>query len=106
MSTYTAYDATAVEPTFTELAAIAGEEPVIAAEVAVVDAECRLAAFPGALAIKAHRRPVANLRVVLRTAVESSTNRTLTTASGYVPGAAQTTRIRRAVIRPAIRTAA
>jgi hypothetical protein len=103
--TYTALDVSDVEPSFTDLAAIAAEEPVIAAEVAVVDAECALAASPDEVAIRRHRRAVANLRVVLRTAVETSTNRAATTAPAYLPSAAQTTGLRRVVIRPAVRTA-
>jgi hypothetical protein len=102
--TYTAYDMFDVEPTFTDLAAIAAEEPVIAAEVAVVDAECRLAVSPDEVAVKAHRRAVAALNVVLRTAVETSTNRATSTAPVFVPGSPLRT-ARRVVIRPAVRTA-
>ena len=104
--TYTAYEAFMdAEPTFTELAAIAAEEPVITAEVAVVDAECRLAMSPDEVAIRAHRRAVAALNVVMRTAVETVTNRATTTAPAYLPGTAQTTGLRHVVIRPAVRTA-
>ena len=104
MNIYTNYDVAEVEPTFTDLAAIAAEAPVIAAEVAVVDAECRLAMLPDELAVKAHRRAVAALGVVLRTAVETSTNRATSTAPVYVAGSPLTT-ARRVVIRPATRTA-
>jgi len=105
MSTYTALAAfDDDEPTSTELAAIAAEEPVIAAEVAVVDAECRMAMSPDEVAVKAHRRAVAALNVVMRTAVETTTNRATTTAPAFVPGAPQTTGLRRLVIRPAVRT--
>lgn len=103
--TYTAYDALSdVEPTLTDLAAIAAEEPVIAAEVAVVDAECRMAISPDEVAIRAHRRAVLALGVVLRTAVETSTNRATSTAPAYAPGSPLST-ARRVVIRPAVRTA-
>lgn len=104
MNTYTSYDVADVEPTFTDLAAIAAEEPVIAAEVAVVDAECRLAASPDELAIKAHRRAVVALGVAIRTAVETSTNRAMSTAPVFAPGSPLST-ARRVVIRPATRTA-
>jgi hypothetical protein len=104
MNTYTNYDVADVEPTFTDLAAIAAEEPVIAAEVAVVDAECRLAASPDELAIKAHRRAVAALGVAMRTAVETSSNRATSTAPVFAPGSPLST-ARRVVIRPATRTA-
>jgi hypothetical protein len=100
--TYTAYDAFDVEPSFTALAAIAAEEPVISAEVAVVDAECRLADSPDEVAVRAHRRAVAALNVAMRTAIETSTNRATTTASGYLPGAAQTTGLRRVVLRTSV----
>jgi hypothetical protein len=44
------------EPTSSHLAAIETEWPVIAAELEVTDAECRLAASPGdVLAVRAHR---------------------------------------------------
>jgi hypothetical protein len=105
MSTYTALAAfDDDEPTFTELAAIVAEEPVIAAEVAVVDAECRLAASPDEVAIRAHRRAVVALGVAVRTAVETSTNRAMSTAPVYVAGSPLST-ARRVVIRPATRTA-
>src|SRR5688500_6729239 len=42
-----------------DLDAIAGEWPVIEAELALVEAECRLAAAPEPLAVRAHRRGVA-----------------------------------------------
>lgn len=104
MSTYTALAAPDDEPTFSELAAIVAQEPVIAAEVAVVDAECRLAASPDELSVRAHRRAVVALGVALRTAVQTSTNRALSTAPVYVPGSSLST-ARRVVIRPATRTA-
>jgi hypothetical protein len=104
MSTYTALAAFDDEPTPSDLAAIAAQEPVIAAEVAVVDAECRMAMSPDELAVKAHRRAVAALGVVLRTAVETSTNRATSTAPAFVPGSPLTT-ARRVVIRPTTRTA-
>lgn len=104
--TYTAYDAFDVEPSFTALAAIAAEEPVISAEVAVVDAECRLADSPDEIAVKAHRRAVVALNVAMRTAVETSINRAATTAPAYLPGAAQTTGLRRVVLRTSTRTTA
>ncbi|MGW2093363.1 DUF6284 family protein [Promicromonospora sukumoe] len=97
MSTNTALAAFGDEPTPAELAAIDAEAPVIAAELDVVTAECRLALSPDELAIKAHRRAVTRLNVVLRT------NRT-TTAPVYAPSAALST-ARRVVIRPATRTA-
>ncbi|WP_419705334.1 DUF6284 family protein [Promicromonospora sp. NFX87] len=105
MSTYTtlaaAFDD---EPTPSELAAIAAEEPVIDAEVAVVDAECALAMSPDEVTIRRHRRAVVALGVVLRTAVESSTNRATSTAPTYTAGSPLST-ARRVVIRPATRTA-
>jgi hypothetical protein len=105
MNTYTSYDVLSdVEPTFTDLAAIAAEEPVIAAEVAVVDAECRLASSPDELAIKAHRRAVVALGVAMRTAIETSRNRAMSTAPVFAPGSPLST-ARRVVIRPATRTA-
>ena len=104
MSTYTALAAFDDEPTPSDLAAIAAEEPVIAAEVAVVDAECALAMSPDEVAIRRHRRAVAALGVVLRTAVETSTNRATSTAPAYAPGSPLST-ARRVVIRPATRTA-
>ncbi|WP_129782902.1 DUF6284 family protein [Promicromonospora panici] len=102
--TYTAFDVFDVEPTFTDLAAIAAEAPVIAAEVAVVDAECRLAMSHDEMAVKAHRRAVVALGIAMRTAVETSTNRAMSTAPVFVPGVPLST-ARRVVIRPAIRTA-
>lgn len=104
--TFTAYNAEAAEPTVTELAAIAEEEPVITAEVAVVDAECHLAASPDETAVRAHRRAVAALAVAVRTAVQTSTNRSVTTAPGYTRGSTSTTGLRRVVVRPTHRTAA
>ncbi|WP_369370765.1 DUF6284 family protein [Promicromonospora sp. Populi] len=102
--TYTALDVSDVEPSFTDLAAIAAEEPVISAEVAVVDAECRLAMSSDEVAIRAHRRAVLALNVAMRTAVETSTNRTASTAPVFAPGDPLST-ARRVVIRPATRTA-
>jgi hypothetical protein len=104
MNTYTALAAFGDEPTPSDLAAIAAEEPVIAAEVAVVDAECRLALSPDERAVKAHRRAVVALNVVLRTALQTSTNRATSTAPVFVPGTPLST-ARRVVIRPATRTA-
>lgn len=107
MSTYTALAAFDDEPTPSELAAIAAEEPVIDAEVAVVDAECAIAMATdeeAPFAIRRHRRAVAALGVVLRTAVETSTNRATSTAPAYVAGSPLST-ARRVVIRPATRTA-
>ncbi|MEU4364371.1 DUF6284 family protein [Promicromonospora sp. NPDC023987] len=104
MSTCTALAAFDDEPTPSDLAAIAAQEPVIAAEVAVVDAECRLAMSPDELAIKAHRRAVVALNVAMRTAVETRTNRATSTASAFVLGDRLST-ARRVVIRPAVRTA-
>jgi hypothetical protein len=95
MSTYTAFAAFDDEPTPSELAAIAAEEPVIDAEVAVVDAECALAMSPDEVTIR---------RVVLRTAVETSTNRATSTAPTFVVGSPFST-ARRVAIRPATRTA-
>lgn len=54
------------EPTIEDLAAIEAEWPLIAAEIAVVDAECRLALAPtDVLAIRAHRRAVRAVLVSL-----------------------------------------
>ncbi|MDO5698144.1 MAG: DUF6284 family protein [Dermatophilus congolensis] len=53
-------------PTATDLAAIEAEWPIIAAELAVVDAECRLASSPDVFAVRAHRRAVGALAVVVR----------------------------------------
>jgi hypothetical protein len=55
-----------VEPTTTDLIAIEAEWPVIAAELEVTDAQCRLAARPGdVVAVRAHRRAVRQLLAVL-----------------------------------------
>ncbi|GAB3157990.1 hypothetical protein GCM10027059_01910 [Myceligenerans halotolerans] len=54
------------EPTLSDLAAIEDEWSVIAAERSVVDAECRIAAFPSELSVRAHRRAVSRLSAVLR----------------------------------------
>lgn len=54
------------EPTGDELAAIEAEWPQIAAEVDLVDAECRLLADPAdVLAKRAHRRAVTSLLLLL-----------------------------------------
>lgn len=54
------------EPHRADLAAIEAEWPVIAAELEVVDAECRLARTPAdALTIRAHRRAVRGLLTAL-----------------------------------------
>lgn len=103
--TFTALDVSDVEPSFTDLAAIAAEEPVISAEVAVVDAECRMAISPGPAATEAHRRAVAALNVVLRTAVQTSRNRATSTAPVFALVQPLST-ARRVVIRSANRTAA
>ncbi|MFJ2755215.1 DUF6284 family protein [Nocardioides sp. NPDC087217] len=53
-------------PTRGDLAAIEAEWPQIAAEVDLVDAECRLLADPAdALAKRAHRRAVSSLLLLL-----------------------------------------
>lgn len=70
------------EPTPAELAAIADEWPVIDAELAVVAAECRLAAWPDELAVKAHRRAVAALNVVTRRVAPSATRVAVRRAAG------------------------
>lgn len=49
------------EPRPSDLASIVAEWPVIEAELAVVHAECRLAASPDAMAVRGHRRAVAHL---------------------------------------------
>jgi len=55
-----------IEPTAAELTAIEAEWPVIAAELEVTDAQCRLAARPGdVVAVRAHRRAVRRLLAVL-----------------------------------------
>lgn len=61
-----------VEPSAAELVAIEDEWPVIAAEVAVVAAECRLACSSDVLAVRAHRRAVSALAAVVRTRYASS----------------------------------
>ncbi|MBA8810647.1 DUF6284 family protein [Promicromonospora sukumoe] len=99
--TYTDYAGFEVEPTFTDLAAIAAEEPVISAEVAVVDAECQMAASPGPAATEAHRRAVTALNTVIRTRASRATS------TAPVFGLVQPlSTARRVVIRPAHRTAA
>lgn len=96
--TYTDYDPFEVEPTFTDLAGIAAEEPVISAEVAVVDAECQMVITPGPAATEAHRRAVTALNTVIRT-------RATSTAPVFALVKPLST-ARRVVIRPAHRTAA
>lgn len=61
------------EPSWADLVAIAAEWPVIEAELAVVDAECRLAASPDALSVRAHRRAVARLARMTRTSYAAAT---------------------------------
>ncbi|MFE7504013.1 DUF6284 family protein [Promicromonospora sp. NPDC057488] len=101
MTTYTALAAfDDDEPTVDDLAALVAEEPVVSAEVAVVDAECRLATSPDEVAVKAHRNAVTALNTVLRTRAGRAT----TTAPAYAPGSPLST-ARRVVIRPATRTA-
>jgi hypothetical protein len=58
-------------PTPGDLAAIADEWPVIEAELAVVMAECRLAASPDEVAVRAHCRAVAALENVTRRSAPS-----------------------------------
>jgi hypothetical protein len=53
-------------PTARELRSIEAEWPVIAAEHAVVVAECRLAESSDPVAVRAHRRAVAALAAVTR----------------------------------------
>ena len=53
-------------PTRADLARIEAEWPVIAAELEVTDAQCRLASSPGdAVAVRSHRRAVRHLLAVL-----------------------------------------
>lgn len=105
MSTYTAYDAFEVEPSSTALAAIVAEEPVISAEVAVVDAECRMAIEPGPAAREAHRLAVIALNQVIQTAIQTSANRAMSTAPAFALVQPLST-APRVVIRSANRTAA
>lgn len=56
------------EPSPGELAEIATEWPVIEAELAVVAAECRMAASSDPLAVRAHRRAVVALAAEVRRA--------------------------------------
>lgn len=56
----------AEEPTPAELAAIEDEWPVIAAELDIIAAECRLAASRDELGIRAHRRAVTHLATITR----------------------------------------
>lgn len=66
------------EPSAQALTAIDAEWPVIAAELAVTDAECRLAAHPGdVLAVRSHRRAVRRLLAVMADASTTSTTSTL-----------------------------
>ncbi|WP_419704597.1 DUF6284 family protein [Promicromonospora sp. NFX87] len=108
MSTYTALAAAFDdEPTPSELAAIVDEEVAIDAGVDLVDAECALVTSPNELTIRRHRRAVVAYGVALRTAAETSTNRTnraTSTAPMYTAGS-QLSTARRVVIRPATRTA-
>ncbi len=83
------------EPTRSHLAAIDAEWPVIAAELEVTDAECRLAASPAdVLAVRAHRRAVRRLLAVRTTTTVSPTSssrsaaRTVPSAAPAVPVAA------------------
>ena len=56
----------ATGPTRADLARIEAEWPVIAAELEVTDAQCRLAASPGdVVAVRSHRRAVHHLMAVL-----------------------------------------
>lgn len=55
-----------VGPTSSDLDAIEAEWPLLAAEVSVVDAECRLLVLPGEVTVRAHRRAVARLNAVVR----------------------------------------
>jgi hypothetical protein len=71
------------DPTPSDLAAIEAEWPLIAAELDVVAAECRLASSPvDVLAGRAHRRAVRRLLAVLAAAPVP------VLASGVVPVAA------------------
>lgn len=75
-------------PTAAALAAIEAESPLIAAELAVVDAECRLAVSADPLAVRAHRRAVAHLARVAREFVitpDGATPLTAPAASAPVP---------------------
>ena len=70
------------EPTSRELAAIDAEWPLIAAELELVGAECRLARTPNdAVAQRSHRRAVRSLLSLLR-------DTPTTKATGRRPGAA------------------
>jgi hypothetical protein len=64
------------DPTPTELAATEAEWPLIAAELAVVEAECRLAVSVDVLAVRAHRRAVARLTRIAREYVVSQSGAT------------------------------
>ncbi|GAA1863812.1 hypothetical protein GCM10009751_22270 [Myceligenerans crystallogenes] len=54
------------EPTSSDLEAIEAEWPLLAAELSVVDAECRLLALPCEVTVRSHRRAVARLNAVVR----------------------------------------
>ncbi|WP_125775347.1 DUF6284 family protein [Antribacter gilvus] len=83
MKSYTACQAIeGAEPSFADLAAIADEWPVIAAELAVVEAECRLAESPDELAVRAHRRAVSALDLVTRRVAPSATRVTVRRLAG------------------------
>lgn len=70
-----------IAPTHSDLADIEAEWPLIAAEIAVVDAECRLALAPAdVLAIRAHRRAV---RAVLAALAQHASHHE--PATGVVP---------------------
>ena len=72
-----------MDPTTADLFAIEAEWPVISAEMDLVDAECRLAAWPfDVLAGRAYRRAVRRRLVALAAA------RVPVLASGIVPVAA------------------
>lgn len=77
------------EPTRSHLAAIDAEWPVIAAELEVTDAECRLAASPiDVLAVRAHRRAVRRLLAVRTTTATVSATGSSRSAACTVPSAA------------------
>lgn len=65
------------DPTPEDLAAIAAEWPLIEAELAVVAAECRLAVWHDAVAIRAHRRAVNALAAVVRERFASTATPTI-----------------------------
>lgn len=92
-------------PTTADLDAIEAEWPVIAAEIAVVDTEIRLAALPSLVTVRAHRRAVAHLNTVTRehsqTAHKPAPGRIL----GRVPVIAIRPRPRPLAVAPASATA-